>query len=50
MMELQIILPMLVSKYRLDLVSGFEPDLEPDLEPAITLRSANGMMMTLHEA
>jgi cytochrome P450 len=46
MMELHLVLPMIVRRYRLDLVAGFEPGLEA----AITLRPRNGMQMTVHDA
>ncbi len=44
MMELQIVLPMIIQRYRLDLVPGFRMELEP----TITLRPKKGVPMHLH--
>lgn len=44
MMELHLILPRILQRYRLDLAPGFEPGFDA----AITLRPRNGMKMTLH--
>jgi cytochrome P450 len=46
MMEMQIILPMIVQRYRLNLVAGCDP--EP--EPATTLRPKGEVWMTVHAA
>ncbi len=43
MLELQLILPMILQRYRLDLLAGFEPGFDPQ----ITLRPKRGMAMTL---
>lgn len=44
MMELHLILPRILQRFRLDLLSGFEPGIDA----AVTLRTRNGMKMTLH--
>jgi cytochrome P450 len=43
MMEMQLILPMIVQRHRLDLVPGFRMELEP----TITLRPKHGVPMTI---
>jgi cytochrome P450 len=45
MMELHLIVPMVLQKYRLDLECGFEPQFDPQ----VTLRAKNGMRMSVHK-
>jgi cytochrome P450 len=44
MMEAQLIVAMVLQKYRLELVPGFRAELKPE----ITLRTRHGLQMTLH--
>ena len=46
MMEMQIIVPMLIQRFRLDLVPGFRLELDP----SVTLRPKNGVPVTLRRS
>lgn len=45
-LELRLVLPRILQRYRLDLLPGFEPGYDPQL----TLRPKHGMQMTLRRA